>query len=145
MDERARPFQIMTLEEARTIVRKHAGRSEKDGNGDGFLGMLRPYRKLEEGHFHELMAALKALGPSLGGSRVDRDLVADLWELVFLAWLWALAPTSKLRRTAAISDKDQETLAGWLEEIGLTISLMLGGEEVPNAPSARKMISSRRM
>jgi hypothetical protein len=135
----------MTLEEARMSVRRHAGRSERDGNGDGFLGMLRPYRELNEEHFHDLMAALRALGPSLGGSRVDRDLVADLWELVFLAWLWALAPTSKPRRNGLISDKDQETLAGWLEEIGLTISLMLGGEEVPNAPSARKMIQSRRV
>jgi hypothetical protein len=135
----------MTVEEARLVVRKHAGRSEKDGNGDSFLGMLRPYRRLHEEYFQELMGALKSLGPSLGGSRVDRDLIADLWELVFLAWLWALAPTSKVRRNGQITDKDQEILAGWLEEIGLTISLMLGGEEVPNAPSARKMISSRRV
>ncbi|HEY3595612.1 MAG TPA: hypothetical protein VGL13_17110 [Polyangiaceae bacterium] len=133
----------MKIEEARSIVRKHAGRSDEDG-AEGFLGMLRPYQKLREEHFRELMEALRALAPSLQRSSVDRELMADLWELVFLAWLWALAPTSKLRRNSLITAQDQEVLSSWLEEIGLTVSLMLGGEEVPNAPSARKMISARR-
>ena len=132
----------MTVDQARRIVRKHAGRSEEEPE-NGFLGMLRPYRQLREAHFRELMQALRALAPSLQSSRVDRELVADLWELVFLAWLWALSPTSKLRKNHLITAEDEATLSAWLEEIGLTVSLMLGGEEVPNVPSARKMIALR--
>jgi hypothetical protein len=136
--------QGMTLQEARTILRKHVGRSAKSEAKEGFLGMLRPYEQLSEGNFRELMQALRAVAPSLQGASVDRELVADLWELVFLPWLWALAPCSKLRRNHLITDADQETLSAWLEEIGLTVSLMLGGEDVPNAPSARKMIAVKR-
>jgi hypothetical protein len=134
----------MTLQEARTILRKHVGRSAKSQPEEGFLGMLRPYQRLSEENFHELMQALRALAPSLHGSTVDRELVADLWELVFLPWLWALAPASKLRRNKLITEEDQERLSLWLEEIGLTVSLMLGGgEDVPNAPSARKMMAAK--
>jgi hypothetical protein len=134
----------MTLDQARKTLQKHAGRSEKSHASDGFLSMLRPYERLSEEHFRELMEALKALAPSLQRSTIDRELVADLWELVFLAWLWALAPGSKLRRQNLITVEDQEKLSSWLEEIGLTVSLMLGGEDVPNAQSARKLIAVKR-
>jgi hypothetical protein len=134
----------MTLEQARTILQKHAGRQEKSQATEGFLAMLRPYRGLSEEHFREVMDALRAMAPALQRSTIDRELVADLWELIFLAWLWALAPGCKLRRNNSITAEDQEVLSSWVEEIGLTVSLMLSGEDVPNAVSARKMIAAKR-
>jgi hypothetical protein len=135
----------MTPEEARSLIQKHAGRSPSCAAEDTFLGMLRPYRGLSEPHFREVMQALAALGPVLQEPHVERELMADLWEIAFLAWLWALSPHGMVRRQNLITPEDQARLAEWVEEIGLTLSLMLGGEDVPNAPSARRMLAAKRV
>jgi len=75
------------------------------------------------------MSALQALAPELRRGKVERELMADLWELLFLPWLWALTPESMLQRNHQITAEDQVKLAKWLEEIGLTVSLMLGATE----------------
>jgi len=135
----------MTSEEARAILQKHAGRSDAYGPDQTFLGMLRPYRGLREAHYREVMHALAAVGPALQNPEVERELMADLWEIVFLPWLWALSPAGMVQRQNLMTADDQATLASWIEEIGLTVSLMLGGEDVPNAPSARRMLAAKRI
>jgi hypothetical protein len=133
----------MTSEEARALIQKHTGRSSAYAPEQTFLGMLRPYRGLQEAHYLELMQALAALAPSLQGAQVDRELMADLWEIVFLPWLWALSPEGMVQRQKLMTAEDQARLAGWIEEIGLTVSLLLGGEDVPNVPSARRMLAAK--
>src|SRR3954463_3134549 len=118
----------MTPEDARAVLRKHTAPPSDEGE-PGFLGMLRPYKGLKEEHFREIMEALQAVAPELRKRSVDRELMADLWELVFLPWLWALAPGGMLQRTHRVSDEDQRVLAKWLEEIGLTVSLVLGATD----------------
>jgi hypothetical protein len=120
---------IMTSEEARAVLRKHTAPPQDDGGQPGFLAALRPYRGLDERHFAEIMSAIETLGPELRRSAVDRELMADLWELMFLPWLWALAPDGMLQRGHKVSSEDQVTLAKWLEEIGLRVSLMLGSAD----------------
>jgi hypothetical protein len=119
----------MTPQSARAILKRHTA-PPTDGDAEtGFLGRLRPYRGLREEDFREIMSALATLAPDLRRSKVDRELVADLWELIFLPWLWALAPGGMLQQSKQVSEEDQRTLAKWLEEIGLTVSLMLGATE----------------
>jgi hypothetical protein len=50
-----------------------------------------------------------------------------------------------VRRQNHSTPEDQARLAEWIEEIGLTLSLMLGGEDVPNAPSARRILAAKRV
>jgi hypothetical protein len=119
----------MTPDEARAVLRRHTAPPTEGDATPGFLAMLRPYRGLHEPHFHEIMAALQALAPDLRKAAVDRELMADLWELILLPWLWALAPGGMLQRSQAVSPEDQLILAKWLEEIGVTVSLMLGATE----------------
>jgi len=66
-DQKSGAIEGVTEDEAKKALLSHVGPDLKTG----FLGMLRPYGGLQEERFHEVMAALAALGPSLGsGSTV---------------------------------------------------------------------------
>jgi hypothetical protein len=119
----------MTPETARAILQRHTAPPTEGAGEPGLLGRLRPYRGLRDEDFREIMDALSALAPDLRRGKVERELVADLWDLIFLPWLWALAPGGMLQRSHQISAEEQAKLAKWLEEIGLTVSLMLGATE----------------
>jgi len=58
----------LSPEEARELLRFHAGRHEDVNHPEsaiGFLGSLRPYRGLNERNYHEVMGCLIALATDL--------------------------------------------------------------------------------
>src|SRR5438552_1696836 len=66
---------------------------------DGFLGSLRPYTRLREENFLQVLGAIIALAPHLADQdRLERRLVAGLWELIQRAQAWGLDPRGKIRR-----------------------------------------------
>jgi hypothetical protein len=114
----------MTEDEAKKALLLHAGPDLKTG----FLGMLRPYGGLHEESFHEVMAALAALGPSLGsGSAVDRQVMNSLWGICVLAECWGVAPDGMLRRNNLISAGDVQRLAEWIKIISWAVMFLLDG------------------
>ena len=113
-----------TEDEAKQLLLSHAGPDLEPG----FLGMLRPYRGLQEESFHEVMTALAALGPSLGrGSTVDRQVMEALWGICVLGQCWGVEPDGMLRRNKLISGDDVERLAQWIKMISWAVFFLIEG------------------
>jgi len=94
----------------------------------GFLGSLRPYRgRLDPENYHEVVAALMSLAPTLREPLVDRELVAALWSLVHLARSWALDPEGMLPSNGLIRPEEQALLRGWLDVISYATMVLLDG------------------
>ena len=122
----------MTPDEARRLLRIHAGR---DADSDpakwetGFVGQLRPYRgSLNEANFREVMAAIRVLAPKIAESEfVDRELIADLWSLIWFPRMWAFPPDGMLRRNDLIDGQALSVLDDWLNRIAEAVSYALEG------------------
>ena len=122
----------MTPDEAKRLLRIHSGR---DADSDpakwetGFVGQLRPYRgALNEDNFREVMEAVRALAPEIAPSgSVDRQLMADLWSLVWFPRMWAFPPHGMLRRKDLIDGRELSRLDDWLNRISEAVSYALEG------------------
>jgi hypothetical protein len=122
----------MTPDEAKRLLRIHSGR---DADSDpakwetGFLGQLRPYRgSLNEDNFHEVMTAIRVLAPDIAGSAsVGRELMADLWSLIWFPRMWAFPPHGMLRRNDLIDGRTLSVLDDWLNRISEAVSYSLEG------------------
>jgi hypothetical protein len=121
----------MTHTEAYTLLLAHATIHPDENHplhSTGFLAMLRPYKGLIEGNFHEVMQALRVVAPDLqNGTSIDRNLVTALWGTCHYARAWALEPEGMLQRNHLIKAADQERLADWLNIISDTVSNLLEG------------------
>lgn len=94
----------------------------------GFLGSLRPYRgALVVESFHEVMAALRVLAPTLQQPTVDREVVGALWHICHLAQSWGIHPDGMLRRNGLIQPQDIERLERWVSCISHATMILLGG------------------
>lgn len=114
----------MTEDEAKQLLISHAGPDRETG----FLRMLRPYGGLREESFHEVMAALAALGPSLGrGSTVDRQVMEALWGICVLGWGWGVESDGMLQRNKLISGDDVLRLAEWIRIIAWAVFFLIEG------------------
>jgi hypothetical protein len=93
----------------------------------GFLGVLRPYEgKLVEKNFHEVMAALRILAPTLLQPTVDREVVNALWSICYFTHLWGIRPDGMLRRNGLIVSADIDRLEQWVDCINYTTAILLG-------------------
>jgi len=128
----------MTPTEAKELLLLH-GFSHPDSATDpraaaGFLGSLRPYRgRLEPRNFHEVLAALRVLSPTLEEPLLDREVVSALWGIVHLARAWGVHEDGMLRRNRLISDADVATLTEWIETISYATCCLLDGTGVNEA------------
>src|SRR5262245_44785602 len=119
----------MTEDEAKKAILLHsfAARLETPGMNRGFLGMLRPYGGLREENFHEVMAALKALEPSLSsGDAIDRQLIHSLWAICHLARMWGVDLGGMLRRNGLIAPDDVRRLEEWVDIISGAVFFLTG-------------------
>jgi hypothetical protein len=122
----------MTTPEAKRLLRIHSGR---DADSDpakwemGFVCQLRPYRgSLNENNFREVMEAIRALAPEMAASTfVDRELMADLWSLIWLPRMWAFPPHGVLRGKGLIDGQTLSVLDDWLNRISEAVSYALEG------------------
>lgn len=124
----------LKVEEARALLAKHSSSScdvDDSAQENGFLGSLRPYRgTLNHAAFHNVMACLKALGPTLAsGDKVDRCLVSDLWGICYLARYWATDPNGMLRRNHLITEGDIMVMTQWIDCISWATMMFLEGQE----------------
>lgn len=121
----------MTPAEAYDLLLAHSIMHPDDNHpvhSTGFLAMLRPYRKLAEDNFHEVLQALRLLAPELrNGATLDRQVIIALWAICHYARAWALDADGMLRRNQLITADDQERLATWLNIISDTVSNLLEG------------------
>jgi hypothetical protein len=116
----------MNFEEGRqAILRQGAHHS-----GSGLIDMLRPYHGLREEYFHELVAAIRAVAPSLRmDAHMDPELMGSLWSILVYVHSYALAPNCSLQQNHLISPQDLATLHDWVRTIGfLVCGLQAGGE-----------------
>jgi hypothetical protein len=123
----------MTRTEAYNLLLAHATVHPDENHplhSSGFLAMLRPYKRLLESNFHEVMQALRAVAPDLqNGPSIDRNLMTALWDICHYARAWALEPEGMLRKNQLITVTDQERLADWLNIISDTVSNLLEGAD----------------
>jgi hypothetical protein len=139
----------MTEDDARKAVFLHSFRHDLAGSPpmeNGFLGMLRPYGGLREESFHEVMAALEALAPSLAsGTTIDRQVMGSLWAICLFARAWGVEPEGMLRRNGLISTEDIQRLEEWIEIISWAVFLLLdgGGKEGAFEPYERYCANRR--
>ena len=121
----------MTEDEAKKAILLHAFNytsADSPHMKDGFLGMLRPYQELREQSFHEVMAALEVLGPSLSrGEAIDRELIHSLWAICLLARAWGIEPGGMLRRNGLIAPDDVQRLEEWVDIISQAVFFLTGG------------------
>ncbi len=114
----------MTPEQARKLLRSHARADESD---DGILHWLRPYRGVNDGHLVEIIEAIHALGPVIcSGAVVDREIVANLWNLCFTVRCWTVGPHEPMfHGRDFISTADKARLDDWLFTLERWINLVL--------------------
>ncbi len=123
-------LQPLSPDDAKLLLSIHSFTHDdiKDPRMDnGFLGSLRPYRgTLNHEAFHEVLACLKALGPSFSGNDlVDRRTISNLWGICHLARDWAMHPDGMLRRNNLISDSDIDTIETWIDCISYAVMMLI--------------------
>lgn len=100
----------------------------------GFLGSLRPFQgHLIEQNYHEVMAALRVVAPSLEQPDVDREVVRSLWGICHLARAWGVYPDGMLRSNGLIQPADVERLDDWVERISYATFVLLDGGGIDRA------------
>jgi hypothetical protein len=100
----------------------------------GFLGSLRPYSgHLNEENYHEVIAALRVLAPSLERPTVDRKLIGSLMGICHLARAWGLHPDGMLRRNGLILPEDVERLEDWINQISYSTFMLLDSAGIAEA------------
>jgi hypothetical protein len=118
----------MDTAEAYDLLLAHAGESSDPDHpkfATGFLGMLRPYRELQEPNFHEVMEALRVMAPKLQESTVERKLISALWGICHFSRAWALEKDSMLQRNELMTEYDADLLAEWLSIISYAVASLL--------------------
>lgn len=123
----------MTITKAKILILAQVEPDDGAGEPQTFLGGLRPYRGiLPRQRFHDIMGALRVLGPTLGTTAlVDRELISALWSLCELTRLWALEEDGMLRRNALLSEEDLALLKRWHGMLCYAVMILLDtGDDV---------------
>jgi len=127
----------MTVTEAKQLLLVHSiGERDKrhPSYERGFIASLRPYRgQLFEESFHEIMAALRVLAPSLHQPTVDREVVSALWSICDLARSYGLRPDGVLQRDGLISEADIKRLDLWVSCISSATQTLLWSGSIDSA------------
>jgi hypothetical protein len=136
----------MTFGEAKALLLVNRGDGPALGHRTGrcgSLGRLLPHGgRLDEAYFHHLMAAVVAVAPHLRGeARVDRELVAALWDLCAPAWQWASEPDGSRRQPGCVADAERVVLVGRLEALSSAVSVLLGGGPLEDALASYRRLA----
>src|SRR4029077_7275682 len=74
------------------------------------------------------MQAICVLAPEIAASEtIDRELMADLWALIWFPRMWAFPPGGMLRRNDLIDGRELSQLDDWLNRISEAVSYALEG------------------
>jgi len=95
----------------------------------GFLQTLRPYHgRLDADAFQRVVDCVDAVSRHLQDApHLDRRVINALWGLCHFARDWGLHPDGMLRRNNLITDQEQATLAGWIDDLSARIAMILDG------------------
>jgi hypothetical protein len=117
----------MTPAEAKALILGQVAPDSGVGEPSSLLGGLRPFRGILPARcFHETMAALRVLAPSLSSSAaVDRELLSALWTLCHLLKCWALDPDGMLQSNALLTDDQVAKLNSWQNMLSYAVMILL--------------------
>jgi hypothetical protein len=121
-------------DEARRLLEFHSNPEPDDPRwSESFLASLRPFDRLREAAFHEVMECIVTLAPELSADKLDRTTVSSLWGMCHFALAWGVSEDGMLRRNGLINDDDTALLARWVECISYATTLLLDGISVDQA------------
>lgn len=110
----------MDKTEAKIRLSFHSGRNSHIDDPrweNGFLGSLRPFRgDLHQENFHDIMACLQVLREDLSAPLLDREVIADLMNIIHLPRAWA-SPEGMLGRNHLLSADQTKHLLAWIDII----------------------------
>ena len=135
----------MTPEEAEQTIIRHAEPVDPPG-GRSFLGNLRPYQGvLYESNFFEVIEAIRTLAPICQeADKVNRKVIAALWDICWLGRCWGIHPDGMLQRNRLVTAEDTEILGDWMDRLSEAVSYMLNGGNVDDAMIAYTPLAQRR-
>ncbi|UUF15541.1 MULTISPECIES: hypothetical protein [Flavobacterium] len=106
----------------------HHENIESDRWENGFLGQLRPFRRvLHEENYHLIMQALQVLSPELEKDFVDKRIISCVWGICHYGRMWALYPQGMLQGNNLITKEQVEQIDQWLIDISYAASCLLEG------------------
>lgn len=122
----------MTKKEAKQLLQYHSFRDSDINHPKmehGFLGMLRPFKgKLIEENYHEIIEAIKTLADELRDEeKVDKEIIAAIWNICHMTRSWAIEPEGMLRRNELINKEQIEKLENWIDVISYSTMNVLDG------------------
>jgi hypothetical protein len=113
--------------QAEATLMQHAGIVDGPRMADGLVGMLRPYRGLDERNLHEVVGCIHALKGILRGDLLPRDLPRALLTIATRVRTMAIMPAGMLRRNSLITEADCQRLTFWLDVIEGAAIRYMGG------------------
>ncbi|MDE6639539.1 MAG: hypothetical protein K2K63_03330 [Acetatifactor sp.] len=119
----------MTSEEARISLSFHSGRNSniKDPRWiNGFLGSLRKFNgDIIEENFIDVMNCLKVLAPEFASDSVDKNLLADVYGILYYTTIWI----QEGGRLSDIDCKIRNKIKYWMQMYSYAIVLLLDYSE----------------
>lgn len=80
--------------------------------------MLRPFTgQLLEENFQEVLQIIHTLSGALAQPTIDREMVSNLWSIVYYTRLWAIDEDGMLRRNGLLTEEQVEVLTKWVSVI----------------------------
>ena len=115
----------MDRNEALILLSFHSGRNPDINNPkweNGFIGSLRYFNgKLNENNFIEIMECLKVLSKDFKSSKIDRNLMADLYGIFYQANVWL----GKEGRLDTIDSECRQKIDVWLKIYSYALEMLL--------------------
>ncbi|MBD0403017.1 hypothetical protein [Flammeovirga sp. EKP202] len=127
----------MTKQEAKRLLMLHSFMSENINHPkmeNGFIGSLRPFSgKLNENNFHEVVKAIKTLSEEIRSEKIDREIMAAIWNICHLTKSWGTDDEGLLQRNNLISKEQILILENWVEKISYITMMLLNGCDISTA------------
>jgi hypothetical protein len=119
----------LTEAEAIELLTIHAARCEDDADErmhTGFMFSLYAWNgKLNPENFRQVMACIKALGPSWSTGQVPSRTMANLWEMIYLGNYYLDNPSRIQQRKQWLGPNELDVEEEWLDCIGWAVMTFL--------------------
>ncbi len=120
----------LSANDAADLLKLHSGNCENldDERVDsGLLCSMRSWNaKLHPANFHEVMACIKALGPTWSSEMIPSSPVSDLWSIIYLGNSYVSNPSRAEHRKEHILVPDElDVEERWLDCIGYAVMIFL--------------------
>nr|WP_294839752.1 hypothetical protein [uncultured Methylotenera sp.] len=118
----------MNYEQAKIRLRIHGSLISNDESWlEGFLGLLKPYRKqIPDSLFKEIIECLRVSFSFVNNVKtIDAEIIAGVQGILHFGRLWVSDPESGLRKSGKMSDEEINRVECWLALISEIYTLMI--------------------